>query len=81
MTKFILNDPGGQKWRPGLDRIFEEGRDYPPQVVANLILELVSGKADALTGRYFDVRENLDEYLARSDEIIREDRLTLRITR
>ena len=81
MTKFILNDPQGQKWRPNFDQIFEDGRDYPPQAVAALIRELVSGKADALTGRYFDVRENLDEYIAQTDDILAEDRLTLRIRR
>ena len=79
MTRFILNDPGGQTWRPGFEKIFEEGRDYPPQAVAALILELVSGKADALTGRYFDVREALDDYIARTDDILKSDLLTLRI--
>jgi len=79
MTRFILNDPGGQKWRPGFEKIFAEGRDYPPQAVAGLIRELVSGKADTLTGRYFDVRENLDDYLAQTEAILAEDRLTLRI--
>ena len=63
MTRFILEDEGGQKYRPGFDRFFAEGRDSPPEAVAALIRELVSGKADALTGRYFDVREELDAYL------------------
>lgn len=79
MTQFILNDPAGKKWRPNFEQIFSEGRDYPPQAVANLISELVSGKADALTGRYFDVRENLDDYIAQTENILAEDRLTLRI--
>lgn len=81
MTRFILNDPGGKKWRPGFEKIFEEGRDYPPQAVAGLIRELVSGKADVLTGRYFDVREDLDAYIAQADDILENDRLTLRIRR
>lgn len=81
MTRFIMDDPDGKKWRPGFDKIFEEGRDYPPETVANLILELVSGKADRLTGRYFLVTENLDKILERSDEIISKDLFTLRIKR
>jgi len=79
MTRFIMDDPGGKKWRPNFGRIFEEGRDYPPEAVANLIVELVSGRADRLTGRYFAVRRDLDEIVAQADEIIANDLLTLRI--
>lgn len=79
MTRFIMEDPGGQQWRPGFDRFFAEGRDAPPEAVADMIRALVSGKADALTGRYFDVREDLEAILAQSDSILEEDRLTLRI--
>ncbi|NJN83509.1 MAG: SDR family oxidoreductase [Caldilineaceae bacterium] len=79
MTRFILNDEGGKKWRPGFERIFEEGQDYPPEAVAQTVLQLVSGKADRLTGRYFDVREDIDELVAQQDDILANDRLTLRI--
>ncbi|HGE71125.1 TPA: SDR family oxidoreductase [Candidatus Poribacteria bacterium] len=79
MTKFIMNDEGGKKWRPGFNKIFEEGHDSPPEKVAELILKLLSGKADKLTGRYFPVSQNFDEIIARTDEIISKDLLTLRI--
>ena len=81
MTRFILEDEGGKKWRPGFDRFFAEGRDYPPEAVAETVLTLVSGRADALTGRYFDVRDDLDALFAQTDDILAEDRLTLRIRR
>jgi hypothetical protein len=81
MTRFIMNDPGGKKWRPSFGRIFEEGRAHPPELVARFILELVSGKADRLTGRYFLPHQDLDEIIKRTDEIISKDLLTLRIRR
>jgi len=79
MTRFIMNDDGGKKWRPGFGQELLEGRGYRPEVVANFILELVSGKADRLTGRYFLPHRNLDEIIERTDEIISEDLFTLRI--
>ena len=79
MSAFIMDDPGGKKWRPSFHRIFEEGRDYPPELVADLVLQLVSGKADRLTGRYLLAHRDLDQILERADEIIAGDLLTLRI--
>ena len=79
MTRFILDDPGGKRWRHGFDRIFEEGRDYPPEAVAGLCVELVSGRADALSGRYLLVSQDLDEVLGQADQIVEQDLLTLRI--
>ena len=35
MTRFILEDPGGKKWRPGFEQLFERGEDYPPEAVAD----------------------------------------------
>jgi len=79
MTKFIMNDPGGKKWRPGFGKNLLEGHGHPPELVANFILELVSGKVDRLTGRYFLPHQNLDELIKRTDEIISNDLFTLRI--
>ncbi len=79
MTRFIMNDPGGKKWRPGFSKIFEEGHGYPPEKVAELIINLLSGKADKLSGRYFSVSQNFDNIIANADEIISKDLLTLRI--
>lgn len=79
MTKFIMNDPGGKKWRPGFSKIFEEKHDCPPEMVADLVVKLLSGRADRLTGRYFLVLQDFDEIVAKADEIISKDSLTLRI--
>ncbi len=79
MTEFLMDDPGGRRWRPSFRRIFEEGRDAPPELVAELALNLVSGRADELTGRYFLATSDFDDLIARKDEILRDDLLTLRI--
>jgi NAD(P)-dependent dehydrogenase (short-subunit alcohol dehydrogenase family) len=81
MTRFIMEDAGGKKWRPGFKDIFEKGRASPPEAVAELVVGLTSGKADRLTGRYFLVSPPLDEVVARTEEILEKDLLTLRITR
>lgn len=79
MTKFIMEDAGGRKWRPGFGRAFEEGRGHLPPLVADLCIRLVSGQADRLTGRYFLVTKDFDEIIAETDAILKHDLMTLRI--
>ncbi len=79
MTKFIMEDPGGRKWRPGFGRAFGDGRGHPPTLVADLCVKLVSGHADRLTGRYFLATKDFDEIIADTEAILRDDRMTLRI--
>jgi NAD(P)-dependent dehydrogenase (short-subunit alcohol dehydrogenase family) len=79
MTRFILDDPGGKKWRPSFPQLFEQGRDRPPELIAERVVQLASGRADALTGRYILATEDLDELVAQADRIVEEDLWTLRI--
>jgi len=79
MTRFIMGDPGGKKWRPGFAGIFEEHRDHPPELVADLCVRLVSGRADALSGRYFLATRDFDEIVDRTEAILKDDLMTLRI--
>lgn len=79
MTRFIMEDDGGKRWRPGFKEVFERGEDSPPELIANLLLRLVDGSADRLTGRYILATDDLDETLARADAIVENDLLTLRI--
>lgn len=79
MTKFIMNDPGGKQWRPGFEELFTEGRDHPPELVADLVLELLSGRADALSGRFFLATSDFDQIVGHADTIVRDDRMTLRM--
>ena len=79
MAKFILESPEGSKWRPAFKDIFQEGSDSSPQLLVNLALWLVSGKADRLSGRYFDARRDFEEIIRNTDAVLKEDLLTLRI--
>jgi NAD(P)-dependent dehydrogenase (short-subunit alcohol dehydrogenase family) len=79
MTRFIMNDPGGQKWRPTFRTLFERGRDHPPELVADLVIELLSGRADRLSGRYILATEDLEALISQADQIVEQDRWTLRI--
>lgn len=79
MTRFIMSDPGGKKWRPGFHRSFGEGRDQPPEAVAELIVQLTSGKADRLTGRCFWRGRDFDDVISRAEEIISKDLHSLRV--
>ena len=79
MTRFIMEDPGGRKWRPGFGRIFEEGRGHAPELVASFVLELLTGRADRLSGRFFRIPGDLARLAAQADAILAADLLTLRI--
>ncbi len=79
MTRFIMDDPGGKRWRPGFSRVFDEGRGTPPERVAEVMLSLVSGRFDHLTGRYIPVSGDMETLLSRSDDIVTRDLNTLRI--
>jgi NAD(P)-dependent dehydrogenase (short-subunit alcohol dehydrogenase family) len=54
-----------------------EGRDVPADRAANLVVPLASGKADALSGRFIGVTQDLDELIARAEEIRQRGLLTL----
>jgi NAD(P)-dependent dehydrogenase (short-subunit alcohol dehydrogenase family) len=51
----------------------------PPEAPARLSLLLASGKADALSGRYFNVIDDMDEIVRQADTIQQNDLRTLRM--
>jgi hypothetical protein len=71
----------GRKAIPLIQKILDEGQDVRPQVVAELVLFLASGKADALNGRLFSVNEDLEEIVRRAEEVERGDLYLLRSRR
>jgi NAD(P)-dependent dehydrogenase (short-subunit alcohol dehydrogenase family) len=80
MTQFIVDDPGGKKFRPDFAKWVETGKAYQPaDVVTKLVLNLVSGRADRLTGRFFLCNEDFDEMVSRTDAILKDDLKTLRL--
>jgi NAD(P)-dependent dehydrogenase (short-subunit alcohol dehydrogenase family) len=57
----------------------EAGRAVPPELSADLVVRLASGQADALSGRYLTVHDDLDALISRAAEIRRDDLYTLRL--
>jgi NAD(P)-dependent dehydrogenase (short-subunit alcohol dehydrogenase family) len=69
-----LFTPEGQKWLPSVRNIFDQGRDVPPDQVLTLVLRLVSGDYDELTGCWIRISDDLDQ-MKRHSQIIRQEHL------
>jgi NAD(P)-dependent dehydrogenase (short-subunit alcohol dehydrogenase family) len=68
----------GRKAIPLIQKMLDDGLDTTSQAVADLVLFLASGKADALNGRLFSVHEDLEEIVRRAQEVERGDLYLLR---
>jgi hypothetical protein len=54
----------------------------PPELAPRLVRALASGRADALSGRYLHAEhDDVDDLVARADEIAREDLNAIRLRR
>jgi NAD(P)-dependent dehydrogenase (short-subunit alcohol dehydrogenase family) len=79
MAEQVLESQAGQRWLPWLRDTFNQGRDVSTEPAARLVLLLASGRADALSGRFFTVA---DDVLGMADRAQREgldDLQTLRL--
>ena len=81
MADQILASPEALRWFPWFKTIFDEGKNVPPDLAADLVLYLASGRADMLSGRFFIVPEDPNEMVRRADEVKREDLYTMRLRR
>ncbi len=79
MAEKVLGSKNGSRWLPWFEKIFEEGQDVTTEPATELVLFLASGKADALSGRFFAVPEDPAAVMARSEEVKREKLYTLRL--
>jgi NAD(P)-dependent dehydrogenase (short-subunit alcohol dehydrogenase family) len=70
-----------KKWDDQIPRLFEEGRESPPEMAAQLTVALASGKADILTGRLISISDDLDEMVAQARRIQEEELYLLRMKR
>ena len=64
MAEYSLGSPEGRTWLPWFREIFDEGRDLPPERPAALLRALASGRADGLSGGFFQPRDDLDSIIA-----------------
>lgn len=68
MAEATINDPGAQRWLPGMITSLKRIRDQNDPAVglarcARMCIDLASGRYDALTGRYLTPDDNFDELL------------------
>jgi NAD(P)-dependent dehydrogenase (short-subunit alcohol dehydrogenase family) len=74
-----IDSPAGRQWLPWFRDAVEQGQHVPPERAARLVLQLASGRADALTGRFLTIHQDLDALIARAEEIAATDLHTLRV--
>lgn len=79
MSERSLESPEGKLWLPWFKSIFDEGLDLAPEVPAALAVRLASGRYDALSGLIVNPRDDLDEMLARIEEIKRDKLYSMRM--
>ncbi len=79
MGEFALNSPEGEKWLPWYSKLYEDGRDFPPERAAELVAKLASGVADVLSGRYFAITDDVDAMVTVAERIAKEDLYLLRL--
>ena len=69
-----------ERWLGGFFRKnIDEGRDVPPERAAELALLLASGKADAFSGCYISVEDDVAALVQRAEEIQENDLYRLRL--
>jgi NAD(P)-dependent dehydrogenase (short-subunit alcohol dehydrogenase family) len=79
MTEHLLDSEAGKKWLPWFRKLFDRGRDVPADKAAQLVVQLAAGRADALSGRFLDVSDDLGKLLGRGEEVKRAGLYTLRV--
>jgi NAD(P)-dependent dehydrogenase (short-subunit alcohol dehydrogenase family) len=77
MTDAYFGSPTGRRWLPGWQERLEVANPTPERAVA-LCLTLASGAADALSGRFLDVQDDITALIARANDIRAQDLYTLR---
>jgi NAD(P)-dependent dehydrogenase (short-subunit alcohol dehydrogenase family) len=79
MNDYLLTLPIMRERHPWFHQLFEEGRAHPTELAVGLVVALAAGKADALSGRFISVDDNLDLLVQQAETIVRDDLHTLRL--
>ncbi|MGA2606061.1 MAG: SDR family oxidoreductase [Terriglobia bacterium] len=79
MAEQVLESQAGKKWLPWFRKLFDRGRDVPAEKAAQLVVQLASGRADALSGRFIDVSDDLAKLLERLGDVKSDNLYTLRV--
>jgi NAD(P)-dependent dehydrogenase (short-subunit alcohol dehydrogenase family) len=79
MVTEVIDSPAGRQWLPWFRDAVEQGQYVMPECAAQLVLQLASGRADALSGRFLRIDQDLDTLIARAEEIAATDLHRLRV--
>jgi NAD(P)-dependent dehydrogenase (short-subunit alcohol dehydrogenase family) len=79
MAEYALESEEGKRWMPWFGEIFSRGDDVPPDQAADLVVLLASGRADALSGRFFTIRDDVLGLAERAGDKRLGDLQTLRL--
>jgi NAD(P)-dependent dehydrogenase (short-subunit alcohol dehydrogenase family) len=66
MAEYALESEEGRLWMSWFGEIFKRGEDVPPDHAADLVVLLASGRADALSGRFFTIKDDVVGLAARA---------------
>lgn len=78
-AELAANPPEGLPWVYPAGHELEDTGWYPPERTAELAFFLSSGKADAVSGRFFSVHYDEAEIVAQAERVVREELYVLRI--
>ena len=70
-----------ERVRSWFERELAEGRTVSAQEAAAFLVDVASGRADALSGRYVAIEDDLDALIARAEEVQRENLHALKVQR
>ena len=83
MSEYAATSPQIQERAPlvqqWFQQLFAEGGDTPMEQAVAFVLAVASGRADALSGCYLSVDDDLDALVGQAEAIQHEARLTLRL--
>ena len=79
MTSYLVESAEGQRWHGWMQDAWEHAR--PAEDAARLAVALASGMADALSGRFVSVDDDLAALMQDADDPQQQDRRVLRLKR
>ena len=79
MTNGVLETDQG-RWLPEMAAVPADAW-VGPERVADLVVLIATGRADALSGRFLYALDDVEDLIRRADEIRREDLYTVRLRR
>jgi len=78
LSEHSLYSEEGRQWIPWFGRIFEEKLDVPIERPAQLVVDFAQGRADALSGRFLTIFDDIDALLLQLQKIESENLYSLR---